>query len=137
MGGSNDKSTVPRCVWPRSKATIAIIALMTLQGIVCLIPRQYYPSMVYYMLAPLQQGLLRIFHSYAALRWFFYVTFFFHSVEAIFVVLLIRNVHGHIGGFHSVLWVLQTVILGFPSVIQLRKELKRVTEKKTEKTTMS
>lgn len=123
---------MPPCKWPNSAATHVVLALMMLQGVVCLIPESSYPSSVHFLLAPLQRGVLRILGSHTALRWFFGMTFVAHSLEAMYgIILIYRTLNGRFGGAQSILWTLQTILLGITSLKQLCRELDSFTSRTT------
>lgn len=124
----NTLRSMPPCHWPTSAATNVILTLMTLQGIVCLVPERYYLFPSNMLLTPLKRFFLQILGSHVALQWFFGFTFIVHGLEAIYTLILIyRTLDGHFGAIQSVLWVLQTVLLGFVSVRQLHRELENFT----------
>lgn len=123
MGQGTAKS-VPPCKWPDSAATKVVLTLMMVQGVVCLIPESSYPFPVHFLLAPLQREVLRIMGSHTAMRWFFGMTYVVHSLEAIYgIILIYRTLNGRFGGTQSILWTLQTVLLGITSLRQLCHEL--------------
>lgn len=119
------QNNVPPCTWPRTPTVNVILCLLSLQAAVCLDHASNYPRPVRIIVRPIQSVMLQLFRSQRSLRIFFYCTLLVHLLEALYALALIRRAcparFG--GGAASLLWALQTTLVGFPSLLLLKRML--------------
>lgn len=115
---------LPPCTWPRTPITYILLFLLTTQAILCLTDASTHLWPLHLLTVPLQALLLRLFHTHSALRLFFAGTLLVHLLEAAYAYRLIRRAtQGQASFTHTLAWIVQTLIIGFPSLVLLMRLL--------------